>query len=216
VELDTVKQITEALIFASDSPVSISRIKSVISDTNENDIEQAIAELNNSYKEEGRVFEIRRVAGGFQIVTMPVYSKWIRKLKKGQTRQRLSHAGLEALSIIAVKQPVSRTEVAAIRGVHSDGVLKNLLERNLVEMAGRANTVGRPLLYRTTERFLTYFGIDDLSDLPTIEEIEQLLSAHQPEGREEEIVDEDDEQVAVSEESEVVDEPAQPDARKTE
>jgi segregation and condensation protein B len=90
---------------------------------------------------------------------------------------------LEALSIIAVKQPVSRTEIAAIRGVHSDGVLKNLLERNLITMAGRAKTVGRPLLYATTEKFLTYFGIDDISELPTIEEIEQLLSAHEPEDR---------------------------------
>ena len=182
-ELESVKQITEALLFASESPVPIKRISEVISETNETFIVQAIDQLNKTYQENGRAFEIRKVAGGFQLVTRAHYSRWIRKLRKGQTRPRLSHAALEALSIIAVKQPVSRTEIASIRGVHSDGVIKNLLERNLITMSGRAKTVGRPLLYSTTEHFLTYFGIDNISELPTVEEIEQLLNAHEPEDR---------------------------------
>ncbi len=182
-ELELLRQITEAILFASESPVPIVRIKSVVAEATDDAIRGAIALLNEEYKKEGRCFEIRKVAGGYQLVTRQHFSKWIRKFKKGQTRQRLSHAALEALSIIAVKQPVSRTEIAAIRGVHSDGVLKNLLERDLITMAGRAKTVGRPLLYATTEKFLTYFGIDDISELPTIEEIEQLLSAHEPEDR---------------------------------
>ena len=175
-DIETVQEVVEAVIFASDSPVSLQRIRSIVEAKSDEAIIQAIDELNTMYQSSGRTFAIRKVAGGFQIVSRPEFAKWIKKLQKGTIRQRLSHASLEALSIIAFKQPVSRTEIAAIRGVHSDGVIRNLLERNLITLAGRAETVGKPLLYKTTEHFLTYFGINDISDLPDLKEIEQLLA----------------------------------------
>ncbi|MDZ7338478.1 MAG: SMC-Scp complex subunit ScpB [candidate division KSB1 bacterium] len=179
-ELEAAKQIIEALIFAADTPVTLHRLRAAIEDADEELLQRVVDQLNEEYALHGHAFEIRRVAGGFQMTTRAHLAEWVRKYQRGRARQRLSRAALEALAIIAFKQPISRAEVAAVRGVNSDGVFKNLLERNLITMAGRASTVGRPVLYKTTEHFLAYFGINSLADLPSIDEVEALLKARAP------------------------------------
>lgn len=187
-EFDTAKEIIEALIFAADAPVTLTRIRAVLEDVDEELLQQVVKRLNDEYAQHGHAFEIRRVAGGYQMFTRPHLAQWVRKYHRGHARQRLSRAALEALAIIAFKQPISRAEVAAVRGVNSDGVFKNLLERNLITMAGRASTVGRPVLYKTTEHFLAYFGINSLADLPSLEEVEALLKARAPRDEGEQVV----------------------------
>ena len=136
---------------------------------------QAILELNQKYQECGNSFRIREIAGGFQMYTLPEYSSWIEAMYAKIRKQRLSKAALEALSIIAYKQPVTRVEIDHIRGVQSDAALKTLLERELVTISGRAQTVGRPLLYGITEKFLLQFGLNDLSELPKLQEMETVV-----------------------------------------
>lgn len=170
---EQVKRIVEVLIFASDAPLSINRIKNILNETDKEDIEKVIQELNTEY--ESRSFKIIKVARGYQMVTKPEYHQWVKRLFAPRARPKLSQAALETLAVIAYKQPVSRAEIEAIRGVNCDGVLSTLLERNLITVKGRATTVGRPLLYGTTEEFLRYFGINHLSDLPSLEEIDEIL-----------------------------------------
>ena len=176
-EFDELKSIVEALIFASEEPISIGRLTKSIDDATPKQIEKAIEALNHEYDETGRSFFVKKLAGGYQFVTRPEYGRWVRRILKTTTRPRLSRAALETLSIIAFKQPVSRSEIDFIRGVNSDGVLKSLLERRLIAIAGRAETVGRPLLYKTTPEFLRYFGLNSLDDLPKPKEIDELLAS---------------------------------------
>ncbi|MDZ7344210.1 MAG: SMC-Scp complex subunit ScpB [candidate division KSB1 bacterium] len=184
-ERQELKRIVEALIFAADEPLSVERILETIEIKNGVDLAAVIDELNREYQQSGRAFLIRQVAGGYQIATRPDYSSWIRKLYLGRHKTRLSQAALETLAIIAFKQPISRVEIAQIRGVNSDGVIGTLLERRLVTISGRAEGVGRPLLYSTTPEFLKYFGLNELADLPKPREIEELFGK---EGMPEEIV----------------------------
>ncbi|MBC7187598.1 MAG: SMC-Scp complex subunit ScpB, partial [Calditrichaeota bacterium] len=121
-EFETAKEIIEALIFASDAPVTLQRIRAALEEVDAELLERVVEQLNDDYREHGHAFEIRRVAGGFQMFTRPHLAQWVRKYHRGRARQRLSRAALEALAIIAFKQPISRTEVAAVRGVNSDGV----------------------------------------------------------------------------------------------
>jgi len=121
------------------------------------------------------------LAGGFQFVTRPELANYIKQYYKGKSKSRLSRAALETLAIIAFKQPISRPEIDMIRGVNSDGVVKNLLERNLIFISGRSETIGRALLYSTTPEFLRYLGINEISDLPKPKEIEELLGSPQEE-----------------------------------
>lgn len=172
-----VKQIVEALVFASDQPLPESRIRSCIEEFNRQPLETIIEELNEEYRRSGRSFTIVKVAGGYQFATRPAFAKWIKRLYHGRSRARLTQASLEVLAIIAFRQPISRADIDAIRGVNSGGVLKNLLERRLITIVGRAATVGRPLIYGTTEEFLRYFGINDISDLPKPKEIEEIFGA---------------------------------------
>ncbi len=168
------KQIVEALILASDVPLSENKIAGLVEAT-PSQIKEMVDELNAEYATSNRAFFITRVAGGYQVNTRKDLAPWIKKLFKGRAKPRLSQAGLEALAIIAFRQPISRTEIDAIRGVHSGGVLKNLLERNLIAISGRSEEVGRPLLYGTTTEFLRYFGINDISELPKPKEIEEIM-----------------------------------------
>lgn len=179
--IDNIKQIIEALLFAADEPLTINRILQVLENRKAEDITPAIDALNEEYANSGRTFRICKIGGGLQLVTKPEFSKYIKSMYKGKTRTRLSHAALEVLSIIAFKQPVSRPEIDQIRGVNSDGVVRTLLERNMILIAGRAEAVGRPLLYGTTADFLRYFGINDISDLPRPRELEELLGSAQEE-----------------------------------
>ncbi|MEE4310498.1 MAG: SMC-Scp complex subunit ScpB [candidate division KSB1 bacterium] len=176
-----IKQIVEALIFAYDAPLSDNRILKIVEDIKSKDIVKAIDELNAEYESSGRTFRIRTIGGGYQLVTEPEYAKYIRKLIKGKIKQRLSTAALEVLSIIAFKQPISRPEIDQIRGVNSDGVVRTLLERNMITISGRSEKAGKALIYTTTPEFLIYFGINDISDLPKPREMEELLGNAQEE-----------------------------------
>lgn len=170
-----VKQIIEALIFASDKPLSETKLLHYVEEVGAKEIRQYINDINEEYNSSQRPFMIQRVAGGYQIVTRPEFSPWIKQLFKGKIKTRLSQASLEALAIIAFKQPISRPQIEAIRGIQCDGVIKNLLERGLINISGRADTVGRPLLYKTADIFLSYFGINQISDLPKLKEINELI-----------------------------------------
>lgn len=181
IDFKYIKRIIEALLFASDVPLSKNRILSVIESIKESDIKSSIDELNQDYEDSGRSFRVCTIGGGYQLVTIPEFSKYIKSLFKHRARSRLSHAALEVLSIIAFKQPISRPEIDHIRGVNSDGVIKTLLERNLITISGRSETVGRALLYGTTAEFLRYFGINDISDLPKPKELAELLGSTQEE-----------------------------------
>lgn len=167
--------IIEALLFASDSPVPVGRIQSIVEKVDSRRIEEIIGKLNNEYRNQERSFHIIEVAGGFQFATHPQYASWIRKLYTGRRLPRLSAAALETLAIIAFKGPIIRSEIEALRGVSVEGVLKTLLERNLITVTGRQEGPGRPLLYTTTQEFLIYFGLKSLSDLPKPKELEELL-----------------------------------------
>ncbi len=174
-ENDFKKQIVEALIFASDVPISENKIAGYVEELTPKQVKEIVEQLNREYKESKRAIFVTRVAGGYQITTRQEFAPWIKKLYKGRAKPRLSQAALESLAIIAFKQPISRAEIDAIRGVHSGGVLKNLLERNLIAIAGRSEEVGKPLLYGTSKEFLRYFGINDISELPKPREIEEIM-----------------------------------------
>jgi len=172
---DQLKYVVEALIFASDSPISIKQIKDILQDDAEKQqVEEAIQLLNQDYQP--RSIFLKKVSGGYQFSSRPEYSKWVGRLYENKLRSRLSRAALEVLSIIAFKQPISRVEVSAIRGVNSDGVIKGLLERRLITIVGRDRGPGRALLFETTKEFLQYFSLDQISDLPKPKEIEELLA----------------------------------------
>lgn len=169
------KQIVEGLIFASDVPISENKIASIVEELTPKQVNTIVEELNSEYSKNSRAFLITKVAGGFQLITRKDLAPWMKQLYKGRMRPRLSQASLESLAIIAFRQPVSRVEVDAIRGVNSGGVLKNLLERNLIAIAGRADGPGKPLIYGTTREFLRYIGINDIAELPKPREIEEIM-----------------------------------------
>jgi segregation and condensation protein B len=132
--------------------------------------------LNQAYEQTGRAMRIVKVAGGYQFATLPKFAVWLGKMLKEKMRRKLSVSALESLAVIAYKQPVTKPEIEAIRGVNADYVLHSLLERNLVTIVGRAATPGRPLLYGTTRDFLKHFGINDLAELPKPREINELMA----------------------------------------
>jgi segregation and condensation protein B len=166
----------EALLFSSEVPLTAERLAQ-LTGARRSEVVAAIDRLNVFYGESSRAFRIATLAGGFQLVTLPEQAELLATLHKDGIPTRLSRAALETLSIVAFKQPVTRAEVDAIRGVSaSDGVLRHLLERKLVRISGRAEAPGRPLLYVTTREFLSYFGLATLADLPRTEELEALLA----------------------------------------
>lgn len=176
---EQVKAILEALLFASDAPLSPDKLGSVLPDTDTETIRQAVDALNAEYERNGRVFRIVAVAGGLQMASLPEYAEWIRRLQGEGAPAKLSGPALETLAIVAYKQPVIRPEIEAIRGVNADWVLRVLMDRGLIRMVGRSNAAGRPLLYGTTKEFLKYFGLSSLSDLPKPGELKLLLSEKQ-------------------------------------
>jgi len=174
--------VIESLIFASDEPIAntiimnaIKEIDGTDTEISADDIETAVDELNKKYELNEQSFSILRIANGFIYATKPEYGKYLGYLSSEKSKRRLSQASLETLAIIAYKQPITKPELEAIRGVNSDYTLNTLLEKNLVTIKGRADTVGRPLLYCTTDEFLKYFGINKLTDLPKPREIEEIM-----------------------------------------
>jgi segregation and condensation protein B len=173
--LENLKEIVEALIFASDVPITADQLKGLIEEATVAGIKKAIDELNLEYKQTNRSFHIIPVAGGYQMVTRKSYATWVKRLFHKRSKAKLSQAALETLSVVAFKQPISRTEIAAIRGVNCDAVVRTLMERKLVSISGRSEGQGRPLLFTTTKEFLRYFGVNAISDLPKPREIEEIL-----------------------------------------
>jgi segregation and condensation protein B len=161
--------VVEALLFASDTPVEASRIQEVLDLESAAAARELLETLQRRLDAEGRALQVVEVGGGFRLVTRPEIAPWLVKLARSRTRSRLSRPSLETLAIIGYRQPVSRPEVDAIRGVNSDAVLDNLLERRLIRIAGRKDSPGRPFLYETTREFLVAFGLRDLGDLPKVE-----------------------------------------------
>ncbi len=174
--------VVEALIFASDDPLTPAEIINAVKEIDgqdieitEDDIEKTVDELNVKYDQNGIAFTILKIAHGYIHATKPDHAKYVGYLSTEKTKRRLSPASLETLAMIAYKQPLTKPELESIRGVNSDYTLNTLLEKNLVTIAGRAETVGRPLLYVTTDEFLKYFGLKQISDLPKPREIEEIM-----------------------------------------
>ncbi|MEZ4388708.1 MAG: SMC-Scp complex subunit ScpB [Candidatus Krumholzibacteriia bacterium] len=168
------KREIEALLFASDSPLSLSRLRKMFPDEESSAIKAALAELEADYTAAGHAFTVVEFGGGWQVATRPEYAPLVEKLLTTRKYTRLSRAGLEVLAIIAYRQPITRLEVDEIRGVQSSGALATLQERNLVTVVGRSEAIGHPLLYGTTREFLFHLGLKGLSqlpDLPTLEEV---------------------------------------------
>ena len=172
------KNIIEALLFAVSDPLTQTKVNNVFNPDTP-DLNSIVEKLNKQYSKERHAFKIKKLSGGFQIVSRKRYEPFIRKLLKKTGRLRLSVAAMDSLAIIAYKQPISRYEIEAIRGVDSSGVLKTLLGHELIMIKGRDIGPGRPLLYKTTNKFLEYFGLNRLSDMPKLKEISELIDADQ-------------------------------------
>jgi segregation and condensation protein B len=177
--MSDLKAVVEALIFASPDPVTMKTLVKVLEGESKDDIAAAIEELKAAYGRPGGL-QLVEVAGGYEIVTRPELHEWVRRLFHERTTQKLSVASLETLAVIAYKQPVTAPEISDIRGVNTTGVLGTLIERRLVKIVGRKQVVGRPFLYGTTREFLERFGLNDLSDLPKVEDVSELLGFELP------------------------------------
>ncbi|MBI1846241.1 MAG: SMC-Scp complex subunit ScpB, partial [Candidatus Rokubacteria bacterium] len=151
--------VVEALLFASDSPLEAERIREVLDLADAREARALVEQLRSRYDSEGRALAVAEVGGGYRMVTRPDVAPWLMRLARSRTRARLSRPALETLAIVAYKQPVSRPEVDAVRGVNSEAVLENLLERRLLRIAGRKDAPGRPYVYETTREFLVAFGL---------------------------------------------------------
>jgi segregation and condensation protein B len=172
--MNEIKPILEALIFVSPAPLSLKKILEVLGEGfPKKDIEAALTQLRAEYETPERGIYLQEVADGFQFRTKPRHSEWIKLLKKINPT-RLSRAALETLAIIAYKQPVTRGDMEHLRGVEVDGIVRTLLEKNLIRILGRKEVPGRPIIYGTTQRFLELFELKDLSSLPSLEEIKAL------------------------------------------
>jgi len=173
------KSILEALIFASPEPLTPKAMFKLLDTEPKEDVQAALAELKQDYERPGGL-QLVEVAGGYQIVTRADLHDWVRKLFHERSTQRLTVQALETLAVIAYKQPITALEVTEIRGVNTAGVLNTLLERGLIKIVGRKQVVGRPFLYATTREFLIRFGLNDLNDLPKVEDMAEALGLDMP------------------------------------
>lgn len=169
--MDFLQNHIEALVFCTPSPIRLAEIKACLSemfnaDVPEEDIVSALQRLDEKFQAEEFSFQLFKAAGGYQFLTKPAYQASIGIMLKQQSKKRLSTSAMETLSIIAYKQPISKTEIENIRGVNCDYAVQKLLDKGLIEITGKAETIGRPMLYGTTQKFMEYFGINDLMELP--------------------------------------------------
>lgn len=191
------KSAIESLLFVADSPLSLDRLKGIFEEATREELEAQIYLLRQEYETRGSGIMLSEVAGGYQLGTRPENAVWIRKFRAVKVSSRLSKPALETLAIVAYKQPITRSEVEAVRGVNIGGIMRNLMERRLVKIVGKKDVPGKPMLYGTTLEFLQYFGLKDLSALPTLREFQELEAG-------EEIMDEvplEGEHVAPAEEA---------------
>ncbi len=168
-------EVIESLIFISLEPLTLEKIKNVLSEFPGEEIEKAITELLESYVTNDRGIQIIQSAGGYLFSTKPAHDLWIKRLFKLERKHKLSSAALETLSAVAYHQPVTLAEISALRGVDSTHTLKTLLQKKLIKIVGRKKSPGNPLIYRTTDKFLAYFGLNNIKDLPSPEEISKIL-----------------------------------------
>ncbi|HEV8346756.1 MAG TPA: SMC-Scp complex subunit ScpB [Vicinamibacterales bacterium] len=173
------KAILEALIFASPEPLTPKQMFKLLDTEPKEDVQAALAELKQEYERPAGL-QLVEVAGGYQIVTRPDLHEWVRRLFQERSTQRLTVQSLETLAVIAYRQPITAVEITEIRGVNASGVLSTLLERGLIKIAGRKQVVGRPFLYATTREFLIRFGLNDLNDLPKVEDMAEALGLEAP------------------------------------
>ncbi len=169
------KQILEAVLFASDVSVSLPVLTQVLGDRTAEEVRAILDEMAEAYEHEDRGVVLSEIAGGFQLLSRKECAPWVERMLRSRRKIRLSKPALESLAIVAYRQPITKVEIDSIRGVDSAGVLHTLLERNLVTIKGRSKGVGRPLLYSTTQEFLSYMGINELVDLPELREVAPLL-----------------------------------------
>ena len=181
------RRIVEALILGSPEPISASRIADIVPFCKPSLASELVAELNGEYREQNRSFEIAEVAGGWQLRTLPEYAVYLQQTLQNRPT-RLSQAALETLAVIAYRQPVTRAEIEHVRGVDAGALLRSLIERKLVRIAGHRDVPGRPMLYATTRRFLEVFELARLEDLPSLRDLQELApdSALPPAGAERE------------------------------
>lgn len=172
----SMKSVLEMMLFLSGDPVMPAEMKEV-TELHENEIADLMDELTADYAARGGGMLIGKIAGGYQIYSNPALAKWARKYKGSGKPQKLSVPALEALAIIAYRQPITKLEIEELRGANSDGVVKNLLDRGLVKIVGKKEAPGKPLLYGTTREFLQYFGLKDLTDMPTLKDLEREEAA---------------------------------------
>jgi segregation and condensation protein B len=173
--MPTPKQILEAVLFASDVPVTLPVLTQVLGDRTAPEVRAILLEMAEAYDREERGVVLSEIAGGFQLLSRKECAPWVEQMLRSRRKIRLSKPALESLAIIAYRQPITKVEIDSIRGVDSGGVLHTLLERNLVTIKGRSKGVGRPLLYATTQDFLSYMGLNELVDLPELKELAPLL-----------------------------------------
>ena len=173
--MSDLKNLVEALIFVFQEPVTMERLQAVLEGVPAADIQAAVDELVAGYGAGARGIHIIRVGGGWLFATQPAHDREVRRLLQIERKNRLSSAGLETLAAIAYRQPVTQSEVSAIRGVDSTGALKTLLEKKLIKIIGRKKAPGNPLVYRTSDEFLLYLGLNSLDELPSEEEIAKIL-----------------------------------------
>ena len=172
--MNDIKGIIEALLFVSGEPLRPRAIRETLADlrhVTDGEIRRVMEQLRTEYESQGRSFTLVEIAGGYRIQTLPAYGRWISLLRAAPARRRLSAPALETLAIVAYRQPITKAEIEAIRGVNVDGVLENLVDRGLVETKGRKKAVGKPYLFGTSARFLEHFGLRSLKELPQIEEL---------------------------------------------
>ena len=165
-----IKRTVEALIFAAAEPLTLKEIKSIVNDVDKKILDETVALLNQEYAQEQRAFHIVPLANGWQLVTREEFAEDLKQLYDHRVKTRLSKPALETLSIISYKQPVTKIEIENIHGVNADGMIKSLLNRELIKITGRKDVPGRPIIYETTDKFLQYFGLESLKDLPSLEE----------------------------------------------
>jgi segregation and condensation protein B len=171
-ETPTIESVIEAVLFASDEPLTDSRLASIV-ETTAKQVRECIDALNEKYRENHNAFRIEPIAGGYQMLTISIYNDWLKKMLRARSDSKLSPAAMETLAIVAYKQPVIRADIEAIRGVAVGEVIRSLMYKGLVKIVGRAEILGRPMLYGTTRRFLEVFGLNSLKDLPKAEELKK-------------------------------------------
>ncbi|NLP05634.1 SMC-Scp complex subunit ScpB [Candidatus Fermentibacteria bacterium] len=187
--LDRLSRDIEALLFATDRPLSIDELCE-LTGSGEDSVSQAIERLKAALEESGHSLVIAEIAGGFRLMTDATHGETVAQLFEDRRPGRLTRAAIETLAVVAYNQPCTRAAVEAVRGVNCDSALKSLLERNLIRICGRQETVGRPLTYATTEDFLSYFGLSDIDHLPRRREIEEILSTGMPAGQDSDLFEE--------------------------